>query len=423
MGIFDFLKKEELNEINSLKQQLQKYKPIMNIENEVEKINTEIQSKSLELNAIETKVNGLLTLQGELESHIELYTQDLENIECGLYEPMFDFDTAESYKAKKINIIQQQKLMLKNNQATTCDTNWTVSGSVAKGKAFIKKNTTLVLKAFNGDCDALISKVRWNNVDKIRDRMVKSFDTINKLGKDSTISITQQYLDLKIQEMAITYEYEQKKQEEKEVEREIRAQMREEEKARREYEKAQRDAEKMELQYLEELERAKRESSLVTGEEHEKLKLIIEQLELQLKEAQENKERAMSMAQQTRRGHVYVISNIGSFGKDVYKIGMTRRLEPLDRVKELGDASVPFTFDVHAMIFSEDAPALENQLHKEFDNMKVNMFNNKKEFFRVSLDEVERVVNSFGVKSKFIKIAEAEEYRETITLISKLNKN
>ncbi|RYG94227.1 GIY-YIG nuclease family protein [archaeon] len=112
---------------------------------------------------------------------------------------------------------------------------------------------------------------------------------------------------------------------------------------------------------------------LATGVKQEKLQAQIDRLELELLAAQEKKERALSMAQQTKRGHVYVISNIGSFGENVYKIGMTRRLEPLDRVRELGDASVPFQFDVHAMIYSDEARTLENELHKAFTNKKVNM--------------------------------------------------
>ena len=121
----------------------------------------------------------------------------------------------------------------------------------------------------------------------------------------------------------------------------------------------------------------------------------------------------MSMAQQTKAGHVYVISNIGSFGENIYKIGMTRRLEPLDRVKELGDASVPFTFDVHALIYSDNAPELENKLHKEFDRQKVNLVNNRREFFNVSLNEIEKIVHENNDEIEFTKIAEAKEYRES----------
>ena len=143
-------------------------------------------------------------------------------------------------------------------------------------------------------------------------------------------------------------------------------------------------------------------------------------LKQELKEAQEKKERALSMAQQTKRGHIYVISNIGSFGENVFKIGMTRRLDPLDRVRELGDASVPFSFDIHAMIFSEEAPTLEYELHKQFSDNKVNMLNPRKEFFRVTIDEIEQKIKQIGLEAEFSKLPEAMEYRETLAILEKL---
>ena len=139
----------------------------------------------------------------------------------------------------------------------------------------------------------------------------------------------------------------------------------------------------------------------------------ITELEARIAEAQRNKERAKSMAEQTRRGHVYIISNIGSFGNNIYKIGMTRRLDPMDRIRELGNASVPFPFDVHAIIFSEDAPSLERELHRAFEQKRVNKINPRKEFFNVTLQEIEKLVRKNGSNIEFIKTAEAKDYRET----------
>jgi hypothetical protein len=127
------------------------------------------------------------------------------------------------------------------------------------------------------------------------------------------------------------------------------------------------------------------------------------------------------MAQQTKRGHIYVISNIGSFGENVYKIGLTRRLEPTDRVKELGDASVPFKFDIHAMIYSEEAPTLEKELHSAFEDKKVNMLNYRKEFFNSTLDEIENQIQETGIEAEFKKLPEASEYRETLAILRKMD--
>ncbi|WP_407536855.1 GIY-YIG nuclease family protein (plasmid) [Cetobacterium somerae] len=156
--------------------------------------------------------------------------------------------------------------------------------------------------------------------------------------------------------------------------------------------------------------------STKSEEERAKFALRIEELERQLEEAHKNKEKAISQAQLTKSGHVYIISNIGSFGENVYKIGMTRRLDPLDRVKELGDASVPFPFDVHAMIYSEDAPGLENKIHKEFNNKSTNLVNLRKEFFNITLEEVENFVKENYGEFKLTKIAVADQYRQTLKM-------
>lgn len=168
------------------------------------------------------------------------------------------------------------------------------------------------------------------------------------------------------------------------------------------------------------MEKARIEVEDATGARQLKLQAQIEMLELHLSEAQLQKQRAISMAQQTKRGHVYIISNIGSFGESVYKIGMTRRLEPTDRVKELGDASVPFQFDIHAMIFCEDAPSLENALHRAFTDRKINMLNYRKEFFNVTIDEIESKIGELGIDTEFTRLPEAMEYRETQAILAKM---
>ena len=172
--------------------------------------------------------------------------------------------------------------------------------------------------------------------------------------------------------------------------------------------------------YKKALEDARKELGLASKEEVGKLELKIENLENELKDTLEKFERAKSMAQQTKRGHVYVVSNIGSFGENVFKIGMTRRLDPMDRVKELGDASVPFKFDMHAMIFTEDAPKLESLLHSKFDHLRVNKINNRKEYFKVSIEEIESCIKeNFDKEFELIKDIDAKEFKETLYLNEK----
>ena len=260
--------------------------------------------------------------------------------------------------------------------------------------------------------------MRYNNYSRIEDRIRSAFKAINKLGEAQTSYISLEYRDLKFEELRLVHEYQEKLQAEKEEQYRIREQMREEARAQRELEKAQQEAEKEEKRYQKALDRARREIEIATGEKHNTLEFEIERLNELLLEAQANKERAMSRAQMTRSGHVYIISNIGSFGEHVYKIGMTRRLDPEDRVRELGGASVPFRFDIHAMIYSEDAPTLENALHQMFEKRSVNRINARKEFFNVSLEEIEEIVRKQDVNAEFIRIPPAEEFRKTQAIIA-----
>jgi hypothetical protein len=224
---------------------------------------------------------------------------------------------------------------------------------------------------------------------------------------------------LKLEELRLAYEYKEKLHKEKEEQKALREQMKEEERARREAEKAQSEAEKEEKRYAEALEKARKELASKSDSEREIYSSKIRDLEEQLRQAMENKERAKSMAEQTRKGHVYIISNIGSFGEHVYKIGMTRRLDPLDRIWELSDASVPFDFDIHALIQSDDAPGLERKLHETFANNRVNRVNEKKEFFRVTLTEIsEACKQHHNLHFRLTLIAEAKEYRQTAAMMS-----
>jgi hypothetical protein len=431
MGLFDFLKKKEFQEIEQLKKQLEKYKPISNIEVEVENqkkvLESLISNKQHEIQKVESDFDKLssdyksaLETYTKLRKEVSIFENKLDLIEFGIYEPIYDFEKSDEYRAEQKKAIGLQKQMITSEKAAICRTNWTIDGSEAKGRASTKRYIKLTLRAFNGECDSLIAKVKWNNVNQMKERITKSFETINKIGESQTVTIQKEYLDLKIKELVLEYEYQQKRQREKEELRAAQEELREEEKARREFEQAQKEAEKEESNYQKALDKARKEIESTTGEKHDKLLEQIAKLEQELKEAQERKERALSMAQQTKRGHVYVISNIGSFGENVFKIGMTRRLEPTDRVKELGDASVPFQFDIHAMIFSDDAPKLENELHKAFTSHKVNMLNYRKEFFNVTIDEIEQKVKETGLDAEIIKLPEAMEYRETMAIIEKL---
>ncbi len=406
---------DNLNDFQSLEKEIEKLKNLSEYE---QKELNEIQVKASNLNDRYTEAKSIFK---ELEKDIKLYQNDLEFVELGIYEPIFDYDTSQKYKEKLSELIVNQKTLIKSGNACVCNTQWEVGNSRKQGEIMTRRTINLALRAFNGECDKLISKVKWNNVQRFEERIKKSFNAINKLNKSTDIHITQQLLQLKINELYLTYELEHKKYQEKEEQRAIRAEQREEERAIREFEIARKEAELEEKRYQKALERAQKELGLVSGEELDKLNTQIAELKNNLLEAHQAKERAISRAQETKSGHVYIISNIGSFGENIFKIGMTRRLEPMDRVKELGDASVPFRFDLHAFIFTENAPELESYIQKEFNDRRINKVNNRKEYFRATLDEIEQVVTEKYEKVvEFVRIPEAKEFRETQSIIKQI---
>lgn len=275
--------------------------------------------------------------------------------------------------------------------------------------------------AFNGKVDTALAKVKHDNYGKLKQEIEDAFSLVNHNGAPfRNARITHEYLDARLDELKWAVAATEIQRQEREEQKAIREQMREEEKAQREIEKALQEAEKEERMLQKALEKARQELASANDEQRQKYELQLAELEDKLKDAESRGQRALSMAQQTRRGHVYVISNIGSFGEQVFKVGMTRRLDPLDRVKELGDASVPFEFDIHAIIYSEDAPMLEKELHREFEQKAVNRVNPRKEFFRLPLTEIRHAVEQRGLSEvHWTMKAEATEYHETLSIYNK----
>lgn len=368
---------------------------------------------------LKTQYATALAKHEALAKDIALLEENLEDISYGLYTPHYSFSTSDEYKAKLESIRAEQKQMVRDGKAAIARRDWQVGGSAAEGKRMTKQYLKVLLRDFNAECDAAVAIVSWNNVTRMEERIQKSFNAINELGTVMEMSIAAPYLRTKLAELRLAYEYEERRYQEREEQRRAREQMREEERVQRELEKAKEEAEKDEARYQKALQKAREEAAQAEGAKLDKLQTQIQGLEAQLLQAQQQKERAVSRAQLTKSGNVYVISNVGSFGERVFKIGMTRRLEPLERVYELGDASVPFPFDVHAMIFSDNAPELERKLHVRFNNARKNWVNPRKEFFEADLDDIETFLQTTGLKADFIRLAEAKEYRETLSLRQK----
>lgn len=382
----------------------ERFSAIISIETEVKKLGAEVSEREAASAKLKKEYAEKRKIYDELKNQIAIFDEKLAFAEMGVYEPHFDFGDSEIYQKNIKKIRERQKTMVSAKQATTCPTEWTVEGSRSKCQTMINRQSRLTMRAFNNECEAAIANARWNNVVAMEKRILNAAKQINAANSSMRLEISDQYVALKLEELNLTHEY----REQIKIERDERAELARAEREEKKLFAEAAAAEKAEAKYQALLDKARNEAGADI--------LKIQDLEKALEEAHERTERARAMAEMTKTGYVYVISNIGSFGEKVVKIGLTRRLDPYDRVKELGDASVPFGFDTHAMIYSEEAPALEAALHKEFEASRVNAANRRKEFFRVTLDDVKSAVSRLAPAASFHTDREAQEWHETLSL-------
>lgn len=281
-----------------------------------------------------------------------------------------------------------------------------------------------VIDAFNGKVDSILSRSKTDNHGKLEQEIRDAYALVNHNGTAfRNARITDKYLSARLEELKWATAVRLLREQEREEQRRLREQLREEEKARREYERAIKEAAKEEETLRKAMQKVQQQVAAANDAQRAAFEAKLLELQDKLFAAEQKNQRALSMAQQTRTGHVYIISNIGSFGEKVLKIGMTRRLEPLDRIKELGDASVPFEFDVHAMIYSEDAPGLEKTLHRHFLRQQINKVNPRKEFFKLGVEDIRTELEQLGVETQWTIKAMAREYRETLRIEQEIIEN
>ena len=387
-----------------------RFAPVLSLDDEVERLNCQIFAVNEDLAIVRSGYAQKKAVYDRLLSEVAIFDDALAFAEMGVYRPHFEFSDSEDYKRAIVDVRERQKTMITAKAAVVCTKSWSVDGSASKGQVMTNRNIRLTLRAFNNECEAAIANARWNNVNAMEKRIARAQEQIDKLNATNSVFVTPEFSALKLEELYLTHEYREKLKQERDERTEAARLAREEQRLLRDLEKAQDD----EDHYARLLAKAQAEADRVVGPRLDAVTDQLKMLERDLAEAHEKLARAQAMAEKTRTGYVYVISNVGSFGDEVVKIGLTRRLDPMDRVRELGDASVPFVFDMHAMIYSEDAPGLERALHAEFEKTRVNAQNYRKEFFRVSLDDVEAAVKKLAPTAPFFKDTEAQEYRETL---------
>ena len=396
----------EQRDIENLKQQ------ISNLQSTIANLDKTINNNNDKIGNLNTQISKLDQEILDKRKQLAVFEVDINALDYGLYKPTFEFANSDLYKEELKKLRDKQKQCIKNDNAAFGNTNWQVNGSAAQGRTMVNNYKKLLLRAFNVECDDIVANVKVSNLDRSIERIEKISEQISKLGKTMAIGISPGYVRLKIDEVKLALDYQQKKQEEKERQKELRAQEREEVKVLKEIEEERKRLKKEQTHYENALKTvlAQIEKNGETVELLEKKS----QLESQINDTSKAIEDVDYREANRKAGYVYIISNIGAFGENVYKIGMTRRLDPQERVDELGDASVPFNFDIHAMIFTEDAPGLETALHNAFESKKLNKINTRREFFTVSLDEIKTEVRkNFDKTVEWIDIPEAEQYRQS----------
>lgn len=389
----------EINRLNALVEGLSQFGALglLEIQGEISKLEQQKVEASLTLNDLEKEIAETKALLIE--------TQEIAMLqEVGVYQYTSILDTASGYSEKIAEIRSSIKERnIANGGAIRAAQGWTVNGSTAEGSKMVKEFSKLMLRAYNGEVDDAIRTLKPFKLQAAVDRVNKVEQSIEKLGKTMQIEIDDSYHKLRVEEIRLTADFLAKKEEEKELQKEERLRLKEEEKAQKEFEKEKEKLNK-ELQH--------HQAVLSKADETGNLELQ-EEAKAKIAEVESSISGVEERVANIRTGYVYVISNIGSFGERVLKIGLTRRIDPEERIQELSDASVPFKFDVHAIIFSADAVSLEKQLHQELNEYRLNKVNPRKEFFSTSPAFVKELLTKLSTESilTYKEEAEAPEWR------------
>ncbi|HGD6513369.1 TPA: DUF4041 domain-containing protein [Streptococcus agalactiae] len=411
MGLFGFGKpKDEALEakISSLESKLKDKQSILDdltrqikVAKDILKLDDELKKRQSELKALQKEVIVL--------------NDDLDLQEYGFFERKYKFSDSTKYKEELETLRKRQKQLVKDKKAGVIVRPMLLDNSKSKGGAMQNQLIKAMIRGFNGEVDAHLVKVTATNLSKKVDAVVKSFNQLNKMYSRNLVCLSNDYLELKISELQLAVEYELQKLEEKELLREQRAKEREDKKLQAELAAKRKQIEKDRKHFKQMLDNVEELLKTANEEEKEKLNLQLAEYQDKLSELDELEEDIDYREGHATAGYVYIISNIGAFGEDVYKIGVTRRLDPMERIRELGSASVPFQFDVHALIFSEEAFSLEKELHNRFEKNKINKVNGRKEYFKVPFSDIKAVLEEHKeLAIELTEKAEAFEYRQSL---------
>lgn len=387
-------------EQDRLQKKLRRYESLSSQEELQRQLASNIDELLSEQERLSTQVRSL-------QEKVSVLTEEDYLLSLGFHEPKYDFISSDDYQRRFDQVTSERKKMVKNKTAAICSSykGWSVGGDEKKGKKLIDNYLNLIRGTFDTICDSAISEAKTSNINQLKKRIRSNFDRLNQLSNILQCKITEGYLNLRLRELDIKYEMEAKKQEERERDRIIRDQMAQEKKDREAIEKARQEAEEAEQrekQYLEEREKIRQEMTQAVGQRLEELERQNKQLEQLISKAQIDKEDADLRTRKLKSGFIYIISSIGSLEQDIYRICMTQRDEPDRYIREMNPI-VPFPFFSHFKVYSEDVSDTLKRLHQRFHNRRVNKVNDRREFFRVSLDEIDRAISDIDNETGVLK--------------------
>lgn len=391
---------------------------VLAVQRHIEQENAKLGAVQREIQDAEQQVAALAQQTSELRGQVLVLEETLLLESFALYVPKFKLNASHEYKTRLDGVRERQKAMIKNGEAATGNMGWEVNGSKAEGRKLVNDMVKLVIRSFNNEADYCVDNVKFDNIELGEKRIRQSFEACNRLGRVMTVRLSEGYLNLKLDELHLAHEFQVKKQEEKEEAKRVREELREQQKLEQEIRAAREKIAKERKHFATALRDLSARLEKAASEEERAL-LLAKIAEVEAGKADlDSEEKLIDYREQNATaGYVYVISNIGAFGEGVFKIGMTRRLEPMERIDELGDASVPFWFDVHAMVFSDNAPALEAKLHERFAAGRLNKVNGRKEFFRADIAEIESIIRAnYDAAVEVTHEAAAEQYRESLRM-------
>ncbi|UAC79186.1 DUF4041 domain-containing protein [Staphylococcus aureus] len=383
------------------------------------------KSINIENQKIKREIQELKNLKKDLISSIEEGTKELEHITSYLNDELFKYDIELTYPFDLVEVDSSQintyikKLQMKEKELLNLE-EVKIFNVSTENKRHQNAQAKQIIRLFNAETSQLINKVNSKNIESMQNKIFKSYEGINKIFETDNVRIPETLLDIKLEMLDLMHKYQVKIEDEKIIRREERARLKEIEQAEKEMEKKLKELDKDIRHHNNEIKKLTMYLNNTDLQVEKELYIEkIRELDQSLKNLNSERENVEDRKDNAQSGFVYIISNIGSFGENVYKIGVTRRLEPMDRINELSSASVPFEFDVHALIFSENAFELKNKLHEYFKKYKVNKVNGRKEFFKVNINEIkDRVLSEHNSTVQFIDEPKAIQYRETLRLTS-----